>query len=276
VLRWGAAAAVVVAAHAGAVWVAVEWSPAAVVANDPPPAVTIDLAPLAVAPPAPPDEVAPGPQVTESLPEPTPDVVNPVEDAIPNPAPPEPMDEARLVAAPPPPQPEPKVPELPKQEDAEAVLQPPVPQPRPKHQPSAKHKAGRKRPVHRDRREVRRITVPPRIEGRRAETAAAPVSGQSRVPSVSPAAWKTALMARLNRYKRYPADASGSGTASVAFTIDRAGTVLASRLIGSSGDLALDREARSLPRRASPVPAPPADLGHGRSITLTVPVRFDR
>lgn len=296
-LRWGAAAAIVVAAHAGAAWVALEWSPASTVANDPPPAVTIDLAPLAVASPAPPDEIAPGPQVTEAQPEPTPDVVDPADDAVPDPAPPtetteaverdppdptppappKPVEEAKPVPVPPP-QPEPTVPELPKRDAAEAVLPAPAPPARPEHRerPVPKHEAARPRPVHRDRREVRRTTAPPSIEARRAEMAAAPASGQSRVPSVSPAAWKSALMARLNRYKRYPAGAAGSGTASVAFTIDRSGAVLASRLIGSSGDHALDQEAMSLPRRASPVPAPPPDLGSGRAITLTVPIRFDR
>lgn len=82
-------------------------------------------------------------------------------------------------------------------------------------------------------------------------------------------------MSHLNRYKRYPAGATGTGTASVAFTISRSGQVLSARLIGSSGDAALDTEAVSLARRASPVPAPPPNLG-GATITLTVPIRFGR
>jgi TonB family protein len=72
-------------------------------------------------------------------------------------------------------------------------------------------------------------------------------------------------MAHLNRYKRYPSGAAGTGTASVAFTIARSGQVLSARLIGSSGNPALDAEAVSLPRHASPVPAPPPDFGGGRS-----------
>ena len=80
-------------------------------------------------------------------------------------------------------------------------------------------------------------------------------------------------MAHLNRYKRYPAGASSAGTASVAFTIARSGQVLSAHLIGSSGNPALDAEAVSLPRRASPVPAPPPDFG-GSVLTLTVPIHF--
>jgi periplasmic protein TonB len=58
-------------------------------------------------------------------------------------------------------------------------------------------------------------------------------------------------MAHLNRYKRYPSGAATTGTASVAFTIVRSGQVLSARLIGSSGNPALDAEARY---RAARVP----------------------
>ncbi|TDR85116.1 TonB family protein, partial [Enterovirga rhinocerotis] len=51
--------------------------------------------------------------------------------------------------------------------------------------------------------------------------------------------------------------------------------VLSARLIGSSGDPRLDAEAASLPRRASPVPPPPAGIGGG-TVALTVPIRFNR
>jgi protein TonB len=61
----------------------------------------------------------------------------------------------------------------------------------------------------------------------------------------------------------------------VAFSIDRAGRVLSARLAGSSGHPALDEEAVSMIRRASPVPAPPAGFGGG-TVSLAVPVRFSR
>jgi protein TonB len=93
--------------------------------------------------------------------------------------------------------------------------------------------------------------------------------------SMSPASWRGALMAHLNRYKRFPSGAAGIGVATIVFTIDRSGRVLAARLVRSSGDAALDTEAVSLPQRASPVPAPPPNIGGG-SITLAVPIRFTR
>ncbi|WP_245257031.1 energy transducer TonB [Nitrobacter sp. Nb-311A] len=68
---------------------------------------------------------------------------------------------------------------------------------------------------------------------------------------------------------------AGAGVATVAFTIDRSGRVLSARLVRSAGDGMLDAEAVSLPRRASPVPAPPPNIGGG-SITLAVPIRFNR
>ena len=68
---------------------------------------------------------------------------------------------------------------------------------------------------------------------------------------------------------------AANGTATVAFTINRSGTVTSARLVASSGDAALDAEAVSLPRRASPVPEPPANVSSG-TIALAVPIRFSR
>ena len=82
-----------------------------------------------------------------------------------------------------------------------------------------------------------------------------------------------AVMAHLQRYKRYPDDArerGESGVARLAFTLDRSGNVVASRLAGSSGSGAIDREVAALARRASPFPPPPP----GASLSFVVPVRF--
>ena len=80
-------------------------------------------------------------------------------------------------------------------------------------------------------------------------------------------------MAHLNRHKRFP-PGGGRGTASVAFSIDRAGRVLSARLVRSSGDATLDQEAVALARRASPVPPPPPNVGNGGNVLLAVPIRF--
>ena len=61
----------------------------------------------------------------------------------------------------------------------------------------------------------------------------------------------------------------------IAFSMNRAGQVTSARLLQSSGDRVLDDEAVALPRRASPLPPPPAELGGG-AINLNVPVRFSR
>jgi periplasmic protein TonB len=274
-LRWTIAAVAVLLLHGTGVWFALHGRTLDEPQNAPAPAVEIDLAPLAVAPNVPTPDVALGPQQTKSeieptpAPEPssTPPVAQPVPDAQPPP-----------VSAP---QPDVKVPQLPEKDDAEAALAPPLPPSRPRTRkrlrkpPTKTQEVARQKHVRLDKRRVERTTAPPSSQARRAaEKPIAPSAGDSFTPSMSPADWKGELMAQLNRYKRYPAGASGSGAASVAFTINRSGRVLSARLIGSSGDSALDAEAVSLPRRASPVPPPPPNIG-GRVITLTVPIHFD-
>jgi protein TonB len=85
------------------------------------------------------------------------------------------------------------------------------------------------------------------------------------------ASWRGAVVAHLDAYK--PVSPSGAGgTVRVAFTVDRGGRVTSASVAGSSGDASLDAAALAMVRRASPVPAPPDELG-GR-IALAVPVRF--
>jgi periplasmic protein TonB len=293
-LRWSAAAIVAALVHFAAAWAALNWHKAEATPDAPPPAIMIDLAPLAVAPPASPQEVAPGPQMTEAQPVPTPDTPTPA-DETPDLTPPTPVAapeqpkadpapiEPRQIAEelkpdiPPPPQPqEVKVRDLPKEDNAEATLAPPPPPP-PKPQahkepPPRAHEAERK-PIDPEKPKRRQTSAPPSSVAARSNTVAAASAGSGASPSVSPATWKSELMAHLNRYKRYPGGASSTGTASVAFTIARSGQVLTAHLIGSSGNPALDAEAVSLPRRASPVPAPPSEFG-GAVLTLTVPIHF--
>jgi periplasmic protein TonB len=293
VLRWGTAAIVVVAVHFTAAWAALNWRKAEATRDAPPQAIMIDLAPLAVALPASPQEVAPGPQMTEAQPVPTPDTPTPVDETPdlasptpvatpeppkPDPTPPDPQQTAQELKPdiPAPPQPQDiRVPDLPKEDNAQATLAPPPP-PKPKahnEPPPKAHEAERKKPIDPDKPKHRQTTAPPSSIAARSNTAAAPSAGSGASPSVSPATWKSELMAHLNRYKRYPSGAASTGTASVAFTIARSGQVLSAHLIGSSGNPALDAEAVSLPRRASPVPAPPPDFGGG-VLTLTVPIHF--
>ena len=68
--------------------------------------------------------------------------------------------------------------------------------------------------------------------------------------------------------------ATRSGTAQLAFSLDRQGKVTATRIVKSSGSAALDQETLELVRRAQPFPAPPAAMA-GAQIDLTVPIRFN-
>ena len=64
------------------------------------------------------------------------------------------------------------------------------------------------------------------------------------------------------------------GTVVVAFVVNRAGGVVSSRLVRSSGNPVMDAKAVSTPRSASPVPAPPPEVA-GSALTLTVLIRYD-
>jgi protein TonB len=269
-VRWTAAMVVVVAAHGAAVWLAMHWRSATAAPGEAPPAVMIDLAPIAVAPEAPPQEVAPGPQMTEAQPDTTPEPPKPEADVTPAPTPPAP-------------EPDVKVPELPKADDAAATLTPPLPPSRPEPPKEAEHKPAksppkkkveRKKPRERVDHAAPRTSAPPTAQAHRAERAAAPAAGAASSAAAA-ASWRSELMAHLNRYKRFPSGAGRGGVATIAFTINRSGQVTGSRLLRSSGDSVLDAEAVALPRRASPVPAPPPGAG-GRSLGLAVPIRFSR
>jgi periplasmic protein TonB len=119
-------------------------------------------------------------------------------------------------------------------------------------------------------------TAPPRIEAAPSTTAVAPSPGSAANAVHIQLTWNKALVAHLNRFKRYP-DAARSrgvqGQVSVTFTVDRAGQVVASHIVHSSGSSALDEEALAVLRRASPLPRPPAQLA-GATLNLTIPIQF--
>ncbi len=251
-LRWVTAGLAVVGLHAGGAWLALNWRHAAEEPGDPPAAIMMELAPLAVAPEAPQRDIAPGPEMVEAEAQPEPEPEKPVEEEV------EPEPE-RLPE--PPVETEVKPPELPKAKEAEAVLPPKAEPPKPRPKPKKKQQQA-----------APRTTAPPSSRAQRSDRAAAPAEGVS--ASMSAASWRGALMAHLNRHKRFPPGGS-QGVALVAFSINRSGAVTSVRLARSSGDRALDTEAVGLVRRASPVPQPPPSIG-GNSLSLTVPVRFAR
>ena len=93
------------------------------------------------------------------------------------------------------------------------------------------------------------------------------------VPSAT-ASWQQSLMARLAKEQHYPAQARGvQGVVSLAFTMDRHGKVVSSRIVKSSGSAVLDAEALDLIKRAAPLPPPPADIADS-DLLFIVPIRF--
>lgn len=106
-------------------------------------------------------------------------------------------------------------------------------------------------------------------------------AGSSAVSAPSPGEvnWVGLLRQRLDRFKRYPAQAlrqQAKGVVYLSLTLNREGQVLSVALAKSSGTPTLDREALALPTRAVPLPAPTDDIAPGQpQITLTLPIRFD-
>jgi protein TonB len=114
---------------------------------------------------------------------------------------------------------------------------------------------------------------------REPETAApktVPAPPAPQVSSSAPDTWEGRVLAQLNKHRRYPSMARSrrqQGVPYIRFVIDREGKVLSSRLERSSGFPDLDREAVALPKRAQPLPKPPADKP-GETLELVVPVEF--
>jgi periplasmic protein TonB len=121
-------------------------------------------------------------------------------------------------------------------------------------------------------------SAPQVITPERNAVARAPAEAQlSRRSSAAVPTWKSAIVALLERNKRYPHEAHARGehgVVQVAFTLDRSGQLRESRVLRSSGAAVLDEEALALLRRAQPFPAPPAEMP-GQTIDLTVPIRFN-
>jgi protein TonB len=248
---WFVAGSVAVAGHAAVAAIALNWSTPESAAPAAPPVLMISLAPI-VAPQAPKQQVAPGPQAADSMPQE------------------EQKQPEKVVES------EPDLPKLPEvKEEAVAMLSPPMPEPKPRAKPDVQEKPVEAKTERKktERKVASRAAAPTTFDAPRAAQANAPVAGAARVPVAALASWKSELMSQLNRYKRYPPGASGNGTATVAFSINRSGEVTSARLAHSSGDGALDQEAVSLPKRASPLPKPPEGVGSG-AIALTVPIRF--
>lgn len=90
------------------------------------------------------------------------------------------------------------------------------------------------------------------------------------------ASWHRKIVTQLERNKRPPPGIprSQKGVVQLAFTIDRQGRVVSSRIIRGSGVAAFDQEAIATLQRAQPLPPPPPNMP-GETFDFTVPRRFN-
>ena len=110
-----------------------------------------------------------------------------------------------------------------------------------------------------------------------AERAAAPAPGAVSPNSNALPNWKSALVAQIERHKRYPDEARARGdhgVAQVAFSVDRSGGLHDARIVHSSGSALLDRDALAWLHRSQPLPPPPPEI-RGARIPIVVPLRYD-
>jgi protein TonB len=298
--RWGACFTLVLGAHAAAAVALLDWhTPVASIAGAP--AILIDLAPAPAAPAVKTSALPPGPQRPQAraTPAPKPKPNKPIEKAELTPAPNKPVATSEAKPAPEPaPNPHPKSHPKPQPAPAPAKLvtgtipAPPAPKvdetkvdevltalppPRPHIVPHKREAKSRHAKPHRARpHRVASLASAPSAAARHAARTVAPAPGAAHPDPHALANWQSRLLGRLERYKRYPDEAQAHGehgTARLAFSVDRRGGVHGVRILRSSGSALLDRAAVALPRRAAPLPPPPAGLG-GRRIPIVVPIRY--
>jgi len=251
--RWLASAVVVVGLHAAGVAALLAWHDPLGVADESS-AVVVDLAPY-----APPSEstedVAPGP-IQQQAAAPAPQTVEPRPEEKPDETiAPKPDEKVEAKAEPKPEaKPEEKVEVPPAPVPPVAAVPPPEavpPPPAPKAQPAPASDIP-PAPV---------TTAPPRPH----EATAAEAN-----------AWHKGIFAQIQRHKAYPAAARArqeKGVVQVAFSIDRQGHIVSSRVARASGYAALDQAAMATLEKAQPFPPPPADMP-GEQFSFTVPVAF--
>jgi protein TonB len=245
--RWSLAAAIVCAAHFGLMAACLLMPAAEPEGAAFSPAVIVELAPLAVAP-ASPDDLAPGPDMLEA--QPTPKPMEQVEPEVVEPMP--------KIEAP-----------------AEVTL--PLPEPKAVEKKTEEKPDTQKAEPRRvqENTPAPRTTAAPRSEQHTAATPQAPSPG-STASRAAIASWRDLVLARLQQNKRYPASAEArreQGVATLSFSVDRNGRVLARSITRSSGSAGLDDEVLAMVQRAQPLPAFPPAMTQG-SVNLVVPIRF--
>jgi len=244
-VRWTACAAAVVALH-GLIVLAITTRSGEEEDAAGAPVLTIELAPVAVAPPAPTRDLAPGPVVESES-----------QQQVAEAAPPQERKELKK---------EERVAEEPPAPDPEVAM--------PKPEPMGEEGPIDDKPAPAVASAAPVPTAPQNAPTPAPRVAALAVGQVARPTPAAVATWERLLVAQLERHKRYPPHARGKvGEARLAFSIDRGGRVLTSRIVRSSGSAALDEEALALIKRAAPLPPPPAGLPDDR-LSFVVPIRY--
>lgn len=276
-LLWASAGIVAFAVHAGAVAWALREQPIEMADNAPPPAIMIEMAAEPEAINTEENNIAEQMQDSVEMKSDTTEPVEQPEEIVEETPPEETQPVEEFAEAEPVEEPEPVEQEIVQQLDNVEVpipvLRPPqveektVEKPKPKKELVKKPERKKPAPSSKAASEASaQVTQSNR------NAASQTVAGMG-FGSVSPAKWRSRLMAHLERRKKYPSAARSrgeQGTAYVRFSIDANGNVLSASLARSSGFPELDSEVVALVRRASPVPAPPP----GENRTITAPVRF--
>ena len=115
-----------------------------------------------------------------------------------------------------------------------------------------------------------------RAEKSRTEGRAAAESRGAQTSALAPPHYLTAVFARVQQAKRYPAKAQArgdQGRAVVSISIRRNGALAEARLVRSSGSSLLDEATLEVMRRAAPFPPLPPDVA-GSVLVLSIPMNF--
>ncbi|MFY0310669.1 energy transducer TonB [Leisingera sp. D0M16] len=89
------------------------------------------------------------------------------------------------------------------------------------------------------------------------------------------AVWGARIRALIERRKRFPSGASGSGRAVVRITVSRTGQLLSYRIAKSSGSAVFDQAALQAVARAGKFPSAPKKLTLSQ-LTFTLPMSFSK
>ncbi|MGH6727281.1 MAG: TonB family protein [Pseudolabrys sp.] len=269
--RWAICIVFALGMHAaGAAALLAPWKVAPVqVANAP--LIVVELLPLPVAPDTKETERPPGPQQPAVELQPPQPLEKPVErppvvqkaEALPLPAAQEPVEQVAAL-----PQTEPQLAVMPPPKPPEKTVEKPVDTP--------VDKTAEKEVKKRHRQVQASLASAPSRAELHAERAAAQMPGSSSDIHVLVKNWNSELVARLERYKRYPSEALSrgeQGAVQLAFSVDRSGGVHHAHITRSSGSRLLDKATLDLVERAAPMPPPPPEMV-GAQIGIVVPVRY--